>query len=143
MIKFLHSSWAFLVLFIFLLTISNYIYAYIKNRVFNFNLDFRLASFTLIILYIQIILGFINWFTSSYFQGIKDGQMGVYMKNSHDRLLVMEHPVMMLVALLLVHYGFRRMKKAESSKKKYMAIILFYTLAFLLILVRIPWKTWL
>ncbi len=143
MIQFLHSTWAFLVLFMFAFTLTNYLVAYFQNKVFSFNKDFRLASFTLIVFYIQAILGLLAWFTSDYFTGIKQGHMGEYMKHAHDRLLVVEHPLMMLLALLLAHYGFNRMKKAESSKKKYMAIILFYGLAFLFILSRIPWNIWL
>ena len=143
MIKFLHSSWAILVLLMFVLTLINYLSAYYKNRIFDINRDFRLASFTLITFVIQALLGLLTWFTSSYFQGIQRGHMGAYMKNAHDRLLVVEHPTMMLIALVLAFYGFNRMKKAEHSKKKYMAIIIFYGLSFLLILGRIPWKTWL
>ncbi len=143
MIKFLHGSWAILVLLMFVLTLINYLSAYYKNRIFDFNRDFRLASFTLITFVIQALLGLLAWFTSSYFQGIQQGHMGTYMKNAHDRLLVVEHPTMMLIALVLAFYGFNRMKKAERSKKKYMAIIIFYGLSFLLILGRIPWKTWL
>ncbi len=143
MIKFLHGSWAILVLLMFVLTLINYLSAYYKNRIFDINRDFRLASFTLITFVIQALLGLLTWFTSSYFQGIQRGHMGAYMKNAHDRLLVVEHPTMMLIALVLAFYGFNRMKKAEHSKKKYMAIIIFYGLSFLLILGRIPWKTWL
>ncbi len=143
MIKFLHGSWAILVLLMFVLTLINYLSAYYKNRIFDINRDFRLASFTLITFVIQALLGLLTWFTSSYFQGIQRGHMGAYMKNAHDRLLVVEHPTMMLIALVLAFYGFNRMKKAEHSKKKYMTIIIFYGLSFLLILGRIPWKTWL
>ncbi len=143
MIKFLHGSWAYLVMLLFVITIINYVLAYIKNKVFDYSKEFRLASFTLIVFSIQILLGIITWFNSHYFEGIKHGQMGLYMKNSADRLLVMEHPAMMLIAWLLTFYGFNRMKNAMTSKKKYMAIIMLYGLAFLLILMRIPWQNWL
>jgi len=143
MIKFLHSSWAYLVILMFLLTLVNYITAYVKNRIFDYNKDFRIAGFTLIVLSIQVLLGLSAWFSSTYFEGIQHGQMGVYMKSAHDRLLVLEHPVMMLIAWILTFYGYKRMKKAESSQKKFMAVILLYGLALLLILVRIPWSDWL
>ena len=143
MIKYLHASWAYLVILMFVITLTDYVWAYVKNKVFNYNKNFRLASFTLIVFTIQIILGLITWFTSHYFEGIKHGQMGVYMKHATDRLLVLEHPVMMLIAWQLTFYGFNRMKKAMTSKKKYIAVILFYGLSFLLILGRIPWHTWL
>jgi heme A synthase len=143
MVKFLHGSWAILVILMFLITLGSYMFAYAKNKVFDFKTDFRLANFTLIVFIIQVILGIGAWFSSPYFEGIKQGHMKTYMKSAHDRLLVVEHPTMMLIALLLALYGYRRMKLATSSKKKYMAIIIFYGLAFLLILARIPWKTWL
>jgi hypothetical protein len=139
---FLHSSWAYLVVILFMITLFKYIFAFINKKIFDFNTDFRLASFTLIVLYIQIVLGLITWFTSEYFTGIKQGHFGEYMKHAHDRLLVLEHPTMMLIVLLLTHYGFNRMKKAENSQKKYIAVIWTYGIAFLLILLRIPWNIW-
>lgn len=143
MIKYLHSTWAYLVILIYVITLATYFWSLFKNKVFDFSKEFRLASFTLIVLSIQILLGLSTWFTSQYFEGIRNGQMGVYMKNAGDRLLVMEHPVMMLIAWLLTFYGFNRMRKAMSSKKKYMAVIITYGIAFLLVLGRIPWHNWL
>jgi len=143
MIQFIHSAWAYLVILMFLVTLIIYAINLSKNKVFDYNKDFRLASFTLIVFYFQIVLGLITWLTSDYFAGIRQGHMKEYMKFAHDRLLVVEHPTMMLIALLLTHYGFKRMKKAESSRKKYMAVILLYGIAFLLILLRIPWSVWL
>jgi len=62
------------------------------------------------------------------------------MKNAHSRLAAVEHPAMGIIGLLLVLYGFRRMFYQIDRKKKYMSIILFYGLALLLVLLRIPWK---
>jgi len=138
----LHSSWAIAVILTFLITLFSFLSGYLKNRIFNYTKDFRLATFTLIVFSIQVILGLFAWFFSTYFTGIRQGHMGEYMKSAHDRLLVVEHPVMMLIAWLVTFYGYNRMKSAESSKKKFMAVILLYGLAFLLILIRIPWKTW-
>jgi hypothetical protein len=143
MIQFIHSYWAYLLILLFVATLAKYLLGFISRKVFDFNTDYRLASFTIIVFDIQIILGLINWFVSPYFSGIRSGHMGEYMKNAHDRLLVLEHPVMMLIALLLIHYGFRRMKNAIGSQKKYMAVLLTYGIAFFLVLLRIPWKIWL
>ena len=143
MIKFLHSSWAYLVILMYIITLGTYFFVFVKNKIFDYSKEFRLASFTLIVFTIQILLGLTTWFTSQYFEGIRHGQMSVYMKNATDRLLVLEHPVMMLIAWLLTFYGFNRMRKAMSSKKKYMAVIITYGIAFLLILGRIPWHNWL
>ncbi len=142
MIRFIHGSWAYLVLLMFLITLFVYLYHMVKHKIFDFNTDFRLASFTLIVFYFQVVLGLLAWFTSDYFTGIRQGHMGEYMKQTHDRLIVVEHPSIMLIALLIAHYGFNRMKKAESSQKKYVSIILFYGLALIFILSRIPWQVW-
>jgi len=143
MIKFLHSYWAVLVLLMFIITLFVFLKAFINKKVFSYNKDFRIATFALIVFDIQILLGLINYFGSTYFQGLQEGKLGAYMKVAHDRQMVMEHPVMMLLALLLMHYGYRRMKKGMSSPKKYMSILIFYGIAFLMVLIRIPWKTWL
>lgn len=142
MIGFLHSSWAFLVLILFIITLTKYIFALLNKKIFDYNTDFRLASFTLIVLAIQVVLGLVTWFFSDYFEGIKQGHFGEYMKQAHDRLLVIEHPVMMLIVLLISRYGFNRMKKADTSQKKYISVILTYGISFLLILLRIPWSIW-
>ena len=142
MIKFLHGSWAYMLVLMYFVTLIVYIRAIINNKVFNFTREFRLAGFTLIVFSIQVLLGIITWFASNYFEGVRHGQMGVYMKNATDRLLFLEHPVMMFAAWLLTYYGYKRMKNAVSSQKKYMAVILSYGLAFLLILIRIPWHHW-
>ena len=143
MIKFLHSSWAYLLILMYVVTIATYFLGLIKNKVFNYTREFRLASFTLIVFTIQILLGLATWFTSHYFEGIRNGQMSNFMKNATDRLLVLEHPVMMLIAWILTIYGYKRMKKAMTSKKKYMAVIITYGIALLLVLIRIPWHNWL
>ena len=143
MIQFLHRSWAFIVVIMFVITLVKYILSLTGGKRFTYATDFRLALFTLITLYIQIALGLFTWFTSKYFQGILDGKMGELMKQSHSRLLTIEHPVMMLIVLLLVHYGFNRMKKSLTDKKRFMPVIIFYGIGFLLILLRIPWSTWL
>jgi len=143
MIQFLHSYWAFLVVLLFVLTLVTNVSALLSKKQFTYSRDFRLASFTLIAFYIQVVLGLINYFTSTYFDGLLNGHFGEYMKVAHDRQIVMEHPVMMLLVLLLMHYGFNRMKKAQNDAKKQMAVIIFYGIGFLLVLVRIPWHTWL
>ncbi len=143
MIKFLHTYWAVVVLLMFVITLFTFFRAFMTKKVFSYQKDFRIATFMLIVFYIQIVLGLINYFTSTYFAGLQEGKFGAYMKVAHDRQMVMEHPVMMLLALLLMHYGYNRMKKGMSSPKKYMSILIFYGIAFVMVLIRIPWKTWL
>jgi len=61
------------------------------------------------------------------------------MKSAPDRLIVMEHPVMMIIAFIILYYGYNRLKKVQDSRREWIDIIIFYGLAFLLVLLRIPW----
>ncbi len=140
MIKFIHHYWGYFVLILFTVLLINSFIGFIKKRDFDYSKDFRLALFTSIVLDIQIIIGLIVYFTSHYFEGIKSGYMGEYMKNAPDRLIVVEHPGMMLIALLFVHYGLRRLKKMPNGRQRFLDILIFYGIAFLLILARIPWS---
>jgi len=139
MIKFIHHYWGYFLLLLFVLLLVRSFVGFIKKRNFDYTTDFRLALFTAIVFDIQVVIGLIAYFTSPYFDGIKNGHMGEYMKNASDRLIVVEHPLMMLIALLFVHYGLRRLKKMPNSRQRFLDILIFYGIAFLLILSRIPW----
>ncbi len=125
---------------LFVVTLLKFSYSFIKHKKFEFNTDFRLALFTLIVFYIQIVLGLFAYFTSDYFTGLKEGHWGEYMKSRPDRLIVIEHPVMMLLVLWLMHYGFKRMNRNINNRKKLLDILIFYGIGFLLVLLRIPWS---
>ena len=139
MIKFIHHYWAYLVLVMLIIVLLNSIIGLIKKRNFEYAKDFRFALFTAIVFYIQVIIGFIVYFTSSYFEGIKNGHMGEYMKNASDRLIVVEHPTMMIIALLFIQYGLYRLKKFQANRQRFLDILIFYGIAFILVMARIPW----
>jgi len=139
MIKFIHHYWAYLVLIMFIITLTTSVVALIRKRPFNYQKDFRLALFTSIVFDIQLLLGLFAYFTSSYFEGIKNGHMGEYMKNASDRLIVVEHPLVMFIALFFLHYGLYRLKKFDVDRQRFLDIIIFYGIAFVLVLSRIPW----
>ena len=63
--------------------------------------------------------------------------------NSAARLLALEHPVINIVAIVLITIGWSRHKKFEEDNKKFRSIAVFYGLGLLFILSRIPWAQWL
>jgi hypothetical protein len=105
--------------------------------------DFRLALFGLISTGIQIILGIAVFFQSDAYLFLKKSGFGAAMKNAHVRLLTVEHPTMGLLALLSMLYGFRRMYYQPVARRRFLSIVIFYTLALLFIFSRIPWNDWL
>ncbi len=139
MIKYLHSAWGLFTVLLMIFVVIHHVRGLWGRKPYGLRSDFRLALFALVVFGIQFLLGLLNFFTSEYFQGIREGHTGEYMKNAHTRLLIVEHPTMSLIALLLMLYGFRRMYYQVDPRRKYWSIALFYALALLALAVRLPW----
>ncbi|MBC8332682.1 MAG: hypothetical protein H8E28_11930 [Anaerolineae bacterium] len=56
-----------------------------------------------------------------------------------ETFIVMEHIPPMLLAVVLSHVGSAKAKKAERDSEKFRQTALWFSIAFLLILVAIPW----
>ena len=64
------------------------------------------------------------------------------MKDSSARLLAVEHPIVMILAIVLITIGWSKHKKQVKSESKFKTFTIFYGLALVLILSRIPWSNW-
>ncbi len=142
MISYLHSGWALFTVLLVFFTVIRHLRGFLLKKPYGLHSDFRLALLALVVFVIQIILGLLNFFTSDYFAGIREGHTGEYMKNAHTRLIILEHPTMAIVGLLFMLYGFRRMYYHVDPRRKYWAIALFYASALLAVASRLPWKDW-
>ncbi len=142
MVKILHSYWAYLVLLILVLAIINSIVKLASKKEYEAK-DFRIALFALIVSHIQLLLGFILYFVSPRFSLFSESGMGEIMKNSVDRLYLVEHPLINIIAIVLITIGYSKHKKKLLSNAKFKTISVFYAIALVLFLSRIPWNTWL
>ena len=57
-------------------------------------------------------------------------------------LYLVEHPIVNLIALVLITMGWSMHKRQSLDAKKFSRIGIFYTIGLLLLLSRIPWNTW-
>jgi len=137
-VKMLHSYWAYFVFFMIVIATINALLKTVTNKEYEAR-DFRISLFTLIVSHIQLLIGIILWFASDYFGEMS---MGEIMKNSAMRNLVVEHPVTMLLAVAFITIGYSKHKKKLTSTKKLKTIAIFYTIALVLVLAKIPWKAW-
>jgi hypothetical protein len=140
MMKEIHSYWAYLVVLMLAFAVVNAILGISKKREFT-DKDVRIGLFTLIISHIQLLIGLGWYFMSPAFKALKVDSAAV-MGNSAARLLAIEHPLMMLIALVLITIGWSKHKKKTEDVAKFKTFALFYGLALLLILSRIPWSQW-
>tara|TARA_B100000809_G_scaffold107339_2_gene105841 strand:- start:12657 stop:13082 length:426 start_codon:yes stop_codon:yes gene_type:complete len=139
--KQLHSYWAYLVLLILIVTLVNAIIGFTSKKEFK-DKDLRLGLFTLILSHIQLLIGLGWYFMSPIYKTMKVIGMGPIMKNSQTRLLAVEHPVTMILAIVLITIGWSKHKKQENDTAKFKTFVVFYGVGFLLILSRIPWSNW-
>ena len=110
-VQFIHSYWAYLVLFVLIIATFNAVFKFFGNKEFDAK-DFRISLFTLITMHIQLLIGIILFFMKDYFSTIEQvGGMGEVMKNSDLRNLIVEHPTTMIIAVALVTIGYSKHKK--------------------------------
>ena len=140
-LKTVHSYWAFFVLFILVAAIVNAFIGRYMGKEFSVK-DLRISLFGLIFSHIQLLIGLILYFVSPWFDQWASIGIGV-MKDPQTRLYLVEHPITNILAIVLITIGWSMHKRQSESSKKFLRIILFYSLGLLLLLSRIPWSTWL
>jgi len=141
-IKSLHSYWAYLVLIVLIIATVNAIIKTVGDKEYAAS-DFRKSLFTLIVSHIQLLIGFVLYFVSPRLQLFSESGMGDIMKDSVNRLYLVEHPIINIIAVALITIGYSKHKKKLTSSTKLKTIAIFYTIALVLFLSRIPWSTWL
>ncbi|MEM0934183.1 MAG: hypothetical protein AAGJ12_17045 [Bacteroidota bacterium] len=137
----LHSYLAYVVLIVLVLGFFNAFSGWFGNRDFTMHKDLRISLFALIFSHIQLLVGLLLYFVSiSGFKAIQI--LGIEGLNSAARLLALEHPLINVIAIVLITVGWSRHKRFGRSNKKFKNIAIFYGLGLLLILSRIPWAQW-
>ena len=136
-IKILYSYWSYLVLLVLIYAISNALIRKINGNDFN-SKDLRLSLFGLIFSHFQLLIGVILYFVSPWFSKWSKLGIGTVMKNSQMRLNLVEYPFTNIIAIILITMGWSLHKKQSEPGKKFLRIILFYSLGLLLLLCIIP-----
>jgi hypothetical protein len=88
---------------------------------------------------IQLLIGLLLYLFFSPTIQVAFSNVGAAMRQSSVRFFLVEHPLGMLIAIVLAHIGRVRTKKATPDAAKQRAAAVFYGLALLLILLSIPW----
>jgi FtsH-binding integral membrane protein len=99
----------------------------------------KLALFSLIALHTQFLIGIILYIFSPTMRAIFSGHPEDMMGNPIYRFWILEHPLMMLIAVILVTVGYSRAKHQSEHWAKHRMTFFYYLAAFILILLSIPW----
>jgi len=140
MLKFIHSYFAYLVITILFLSTLRFLIRYLLSKDYT-PIDFRLALITLIISHTQLLIGLFLYFISPKLSWWNNGFNSV-ISNPDYRLYLIEHPVINIIAIILITRGYSLHKKKRVSNSKFKTIAIHYLLGLVLLLYFIPWKNW-
>jgi hypothetical protein len=135
-LKHAHSSLRWLVLIFIVLAIVNAIIKRGKNTEYTKG-DKMPVLLALIFTHVQLLIGLVLYFITQKFS-FSEG-MGSVMKDSAQRFYAVEHLSMMILAVVLITIGYSRSKRQEIPAKKHSTVLTFYGIAFILIMLSIPW----
>lgn len=139
--KNVHSYWAYLVLAILIFAVINAILGLSKKKQFT-DKDIRIGLFALIVSHMQLLIGLAWYFMLPWFSALTE-DTGAVMKEKSLRLLAVEHPVMMVLAIVFITIGWSKHKKKTTDSAKFKTFVIFYGIGLLLMLSKIPWNNWL
>ena len=135
-----HSGLAYLALLALILVILWSLVGALSGRDF-LEKDRKIALIVFILCHVQLLVGLILYFVSPLGYALLSG--GGAMADSAARLTALEHPLINIIAIVLITIGYSRTKKLESPKAKFRSIYMMYAIGLILILSRIPWGNWL
>ncbi|MBC7643302.1 MAG: hypothetical protein H7174_13375 [Flavobacterium sp.] len=130
-----HSGWAFLALLALIIAVIMAAYGKISKKEFTAT-DRKIALVALITSHVQLLVGLILYFVSPLgFQLL--GNM-----EKQARLTSLEHPLINIIAIVLITIGWSKHKKVLLSEDKFQKIAFFYAIGLLLICSKIPYQLW-
>ena len=135
---YLHSWLRWVLLFIGLIVIIRSYIGWFGNKNY-LKSDNRISIVLVSLFHIQLILGLLLYFFYSPIVRSAFQDFGMAMKDSQLRYWAIEHIFIMIFSVVIAQFGRIRIKKAHSAISKYRNSAIYFTLAFILIISRIPW----
>lgn len=128
-----HSALRWIVLALLVISILVFLKKWLSKSQYT-KKDNLLALFTVEGIHIQFLLGLILYFISP-----KVVFQVESMKNTLMRFYLLEHSLLMILAVGLISIGYSLSKKTSQSDKKFKKLFIFFLITLVLILLAIPW----
>ena len=102
--------------------------------------DKKIWLFTMIASHITLLLGLYQWaFGRIGLFSTPLSSFGALMKDKVARFFIVEHPTLMVLAIVFITLGHGMAKKSVDDETKYKKAFRFFLIALILILVAVPW----
>jgi hypothetical protein len=133
----LHNFLRWVLLILLLVSIFKAYSGWRNKKVFSMS-DKKIWLFTMITAHTNLLIGLYQISFGRYgFTKLPEG-MNI-MKNKFYRFFLVEHPVGMLIAIILITLGHGMSKKAVSYELKYKKAFYYFLIALIIILATVPW----
>ena len=129
----IHSGLRWLALMFILIVIINSVFKLSRKQVAIYK-DFFFNKLAMILMHSQLVLGLILYFISPKVVFDADS-----MKDSFFRFFLVEHIALMVIAVVLITIGYVKSGRAKDDRKKLKILVVYYSIALLIILLAIPW----
>jgi len=129
----IHSVARWLLLVSIIIALVNALLKYRKKSLARCG-DCAFNRITLILAHLQLVAGLVLYFISP-----KVIFNAASMRDSVLRFFLVEHIGLMIVAIVLITVGYVKSEKVSEDRKKYKSILIYFGIAFLLLLAAIPW----
>ena len=135
----LHNLLRWVILLLILIAIVRSFVGMSSNKPFT-NGDKKIGLFLMISAHVMFIIGIYQWIAGPMgLKMINAAGMSVVMKDSVSRFWAIEHPVGMLIAIILITVGRRQSKAPIADGSKHKRTFWYYLIALIIILATIPW----
>lgn len=102
--------------------------------------DRRAGLIYTIVLDVQLLIGLVLYGVSPFMQGLMR-DMGGAMADSRARFFLVEHAVLMVLAIVAAHIGTALAKKESlPDRTRFMRGAIFYVISLVLVFAAIPWE---
>lgn len=134
-----HNGIGMLLLFILLLVIIFIFLRFLLSQPLNKSVKVA-ALIGMITMHVQVLIGILLYVLSPL--GLSNFS-GESMGHTISRFYIVEHPVGMIIAAILITRGYQLSKsKKLCGRAKYKRLLIYYTLGFAIVAYLIPWFLW-
>jgi len=135
----LHDTLRWLVLLSLVITLIKYTVGWLGSQRWQ-KTDNLLGIVFTSLMDLQLLTGLVLYFFLSPITKLAMSDFGAAMKNADLRFYAVEHFAMMLIAVVLVHIGRAKSKKAKTDSAKFKTATIFFLIALVVISAAIPWN---
>jgi membrane protein DedA with SNARE-associated domain len=135
----IHTTLRWLILLSMVTTLIKYIIGWFGGQPWK-KIDNLLGIVFTSLMDLQLLTGLTLYFFLSPITKMAFSDFGAAMKNDNLRFFAVEHLSVMLIAVVLVHIGRAKSKKAKTDIDKFRTATYFFLIALVIIVATIPWS---